>query len=223
MNIGQAILSTILLLVALTLVELLSFIPIVEKYVVSIARYYNFIHELLTLTLVYFFVRRFRLKDGALIQSTPIYWYLIAVGLAILFIFAMGPLSALFREIIGIKPKVVTHTQSNTSPYTFYYFNFIATALLAPIKEELFFREFQQKWLHQKHSPVVVIIVNALLFAAVHLPVAAWIFGLSNDHGRQAFIVFFGALLIGFVYHKSKSVGPTIALHITWNTLVTFY
>jgi len=223
MNIGQAILSTILLIVASALVELWAIIPIVDKQLVHIARYYNFINGLLTLTLVYFFVKRFRLKDGALIRSTPVYWYLIAIGLAVLFIFAIGPLSTLFREIIGIKPKVVTHTHPGNFPYTFYYFNFIAAAIIAPIKEELFFREFQQKWLHQKHSPIVVIIANALLFAAVHLPLVSWAFGTSNDHGRQAFIVFFGALLIGFVYHKFKSVGPAIALHMAWNTLVTFY
>ncbi|HAS41217.1 MAG TPA: hypothetical protein DCS93_12100 [Microscillaceae bacterium] len=219
MNIGQAILSTLLLIVILSLVTIWAMIfPDLEIF--SNIAFAVLIDSLIMLLLIFFFVRKFRVKDRPMLAPTPWYWYLIAICAGVIFVFTQGPLRIIFDSIISIEPATTSTVGTLFNyqfPTYFYYIKFLSFAVIGPISEELFFREFQQQYLHKKYTPILVIIVNALLFGMIHLPIMEWGLGHSNDMGRQAFMAFFGALGLGYIYYKSKSVGPAIAMHMAWN------
>lgn len=222
MNIGQAILSTVLFMLVVTIIGLWLVIPPLIDFLLLIP-YYSLITNLLIFIVILLFVKRYRVKERPLLAPTPPYWYLIAICVGVIFVFAQSPLRVVFEALIGTHPEVVTPTSIKDIPKYFFYIQFIAVSFIVPINEELFFREFQQQHLHQKYEPVLVIVVNALLFGLMHLPLYQWIVGQSNDLGRQAFMAFFGGLGQGFIYYKSKSVGPSIAMHMAWNVTVGLY
>lgn len=57
------------------------------------------------------------------------------------------------------------------SPYTYNnMWMLIATCLIGPILEEIYFREIIQKGLSQSYSPKVSIILTSLIFTIVHMP-----------------------------------------------------
>jgi len=221
MNIGQAILSTFLLILVLYLVLTWRMIFPGLELIPNVA-YALLVDNLLILILIFFFVKKFRVKERPMLASTHFSWYLIAICAGVIFVFAQGPLQVVFNSIVTIEPVVTTSTIETPSDYQvptyFYYLKFLSIAVIGPIGEELFFREFQQQYLHKKYAPTLVILVNAFLFGIIHLPMIEWILGYENNMGRQAFMAFFGALGLGYIYYKSKSVGPAIAMHIAWNT-----
>ena len=87
---------------------------------------------------------------------------------------------------------------------------YAALGLLIPVAEEMVFRGAILRKLLEVFSPKwhwVAIVVSALLFGAIHLNVA---------QGIHAFMV---GLALGWVYYRTKSVIPGIALHWVNNTV----
>ena len=219
MSIGKAILATLIYMLVGETIGLWSLIPAYFENL-EVLKFYHFVNSLLLMIVVYFFVRKHRLKDQPLPQPTPAYWYGIAILTGVAFVFLQYPLIKLFNVLVN-QPI----TQSSFFSFSLEKFKhpaIIGTILFTPIAEELFFREYQQKWLHQRYSVALVITINAFIFACIHLPYVNWIFGSPGDWGRQTYIVFFGAILQGIIYYKSKSVGPTITMHIAWNITANF-
>lgn len=86
----------------------------------------------------------------------------------------------------------------------------LCIALLAPIFEEILFRGIITKSLLQEYRPGSAIVLSALIFGVVHLNpvqvVSACIIG----------------LLLGWMYYKTASLIPCIAIHIINNSLSVY-
>ncbi|KAB1160833.1 CPBP family intramembrane metalloprotease [Tenacibaculum aiptasiae] len=42
----------------------------------------------------------------------------------------------------------------------------------------------------------------------------------SNQDWHLFYLTFFGGIISGFLYFKSKSIEPSIVFHVFWNTMV---
>ncbi|NQZ38301.1 MAG: CPBP family intramembrane metalloprotease [Crocinitomicaceae bacterium] len=45
---------------------------------------------------------------------------------------------------------------------------------------------------------------------------------LLQSRSHHAYIAFFGSLILGSIYSRSKSIGPPILMHVIWNTTIAF-
>lgn len=84
---------------------------------------------------------------------------------------------------------------------------FFAIGLLAPVAEEMVFRGAILRWLLQKQRPWAAIAISAALFAAVHLNPAQM---------PHAFLM---GLLLGWMYWRTGSIVPGLALHFVNNAV----
>ncbi|UTW57868.1 CPBP family intramembrane metalloprotease [Kordiimonas sp. SCSIO 12603] len=82
--------------------------------------------------------------------------------------------------------------------------------VLGPIVEELIFRGYLQTALIKQTSPIIGIAASSVIFGAVH-------FNLSI----LPVLVFIGFAL-GYLYHKTGSIWPSIAFHILNNSFSVF-
>lgn len=150
-------------------------------------------------------------------QPTDIKWYIIAITVGLLYVFIQSPLNWLYNLISG-ENFYILYDFNGWENFT--NINVVSTILLIPIAEELFFREFIQKKLQTRTASFIALGVTSLLFAALHLPYVEWIYHYPTASIHQAYIAFFGGLTLGYVYFKSKSIGPSIVMHILWNLMV---
>lgn len=84
-------------------------------------------------------------------------------------------------------------------------FSGLALAVWTPIAEETFFRGFILRGLANRWRLTPALIVSAAVFAALHLAPALLL------------PVFVTGLLLGFLYHRTGSLWPCIAVHAAQN------
>ena len=84
-------------------------------------------------------------------------------------------------------------------------FSALALAVWTPIAEETFFRGFILRGLANRWRVTPALIVSAAVFAALHLAPALLL------------PVFVTGLLLGFLYHRTGSLWPCIAVHAAQN------
>lgn len=84
----------------------------------------------------------------------------------------------------------------------------IATCVLAPVLEEMLFRGVLLRAFLNHHPRWAAISYSALLFGAAHLNV------------YQFLLAFWLGLLLGWLFERSRSLLPCIALHAAFNTAV---
>jgi membrane protease YdiL (CAAX protease family) len=212
MNILKAILATIIYIVAVELIGTWYFVASYWGIKYSDGIYY-LVNGIIQLILVCIFIRYAKTSEAKLPQTTKAKWYILAVLLGALFIFFQTPLNWIYDLIAGSNH----HITYNFNASRFLNVFTIAAVLLVPVCEELFFREFIQQKLQKRYRPVIAICIAALLFSAIHLPYAALLFHADNFTPHHAYIALFGGLMSGILYFKSKSIGPSIVMHITWN------
>jgi membrane protease YdiL (CAAX protease family) len=83
----------------------------------------------------------------------------------------------------------------------------ILGAILIPVGEELFFRGFLFRWMRNRMTFRVAILLSAFVFSAIHLiPI-------------QAIMAFPLGVLNAWMFERSRSLIPVIVLHITNNGL----
>jgi len=85
----------------------------------------------------------------------------------------------------------------------------IAVCVLAPVFEEMLFRGILLRAFLNHHPRWAAISYSALLFGVAHLNV------------YQFLLAFSLGLLLGWLYERSRSLLPCIALHAAYNTSVT--
>lgn len=161
-----------------------------------------------------FLVNNGRLKIP---QPTEVKWYIIAIFVGLLYVFMQTPLNWGYNFISG-ENFYILYDFNGWEGFT--NINVVSTILLIPIAEELFFREFLQKNLQTRTTGFVAVGIISLLFAAVHLPYVEWFFSSPTASLHHAYIALFGGLVLGYIYFKSKSIGPSIVMHIFWNLMV---
>ena len=84
-------------------------------------------------------------------------------------------------------------------------FSGLALAVWTPIAEEVFFRGFILQGLANRWSLATALVVSAAVFAALHLAPALLL------------PVFVTGLLLGYLYHRTGSLWPCIAVHAAQN------
>lgn len=124
-----------------------------------------------------------------------------SIGLTIVYGMLVGPLDADILEL----PETA---QDIAFPGLGVLFTFQALAIVTPITEELFFRGFVISGLVPRLGTVGAIACSALVFSVFHLSVATLI------------PVFMTGLLLGWLYHRTGSLWPSILAHAGQNALV---
>jgi membrane protease YdiL (CAAX protease family) len=97
--------------------------------------------------------------------------------------------------------------------------NLIAGVVVAPVAEEIFFRGFATTAWLRRMSPTAAIVRGALFFSFAHvLTVGGSSFGEAVQRAAFAFVLRLPvALALGWVYVRSRSLAPSIALHASFN------
>lgn len=86
-------------------------------------------------------------------------------------------------------------------------FSVLALAVWTPVAEEVFFRGFILKGLFNRWSFAPAVIVSAAVFSALHLAPALLL------------PVFVTGLLLGFLYLRTSSIWPCVAVHACQNLI----
>ena len=144
-------------------------------------------------------------------------WYVLAVATGILCIYFQTPINwiynAIFHEHYNIQYAFDGwHKMKNVM--------FYIVAIVGPIGEELFFRGYVQNFLQKKYNAILTIFLSALFFASIHAPYFNLISELYKQNWHLFYITFFGGLISAFLYHKTKSIVPSMLFHIFWNITV---
>lgn len=169
-----------------------------------------FINSTIELIGIIIFFHLIKIGKDLIPKKTSALYYLIAIILGFLYVYSQRWLNFIYDVMAD-----TNFTDLTTYKFDFTYdkvsLNSFAIMILLPISEEIFFRSYIQKGLQKKYDPLVSIGVSTTLFALLHLP-----------NMYLSFLALFGGMISAILYHKSKSVGPSIQFHILWNVLVNF-
>lgn len=132
------------------------------------------------------------------------------VSLILLLLVAFYLVNGLYQYVITVfhlnlqtNDQVILQ-QSKDAPFTTYA-TLIASVLVAPICEEVFFRGFVFAGFLTRMPVVVAILLSSLLFAIAHADVGSFA------------ILFFIGLALAFVRWRTRSLWPSILLHLLNN------
>jgi membrane protease YdiL (CAAX protease family) len=215
-SISKAILATLLYLIGIELIG--SWFYIAEA--IEFENYYKYYFliqgflQLIGVLVFIYFIRNRNFKN--LIKKTHRKWYLFALLLGISFVFMQTPLKWIYNLLFGTEYYIAYRFDGLPK---FKNINLIASILLIPIGEELFFREYIQNNLQKKTKTIVAILIASVLFASIHSPYMNLILESSKQDWHSFYITTFGGMLSGIIYFKSKSIGPSIVFHVFWNLM----
>jgi len=149
------------------------------------------------------------------IQPIESKWIFIAALAGGAFVFLQAPLKWAYNLCFQTdNPSIVFNFDGLR---TLNILNFLATALLIPIGEELYFRGFIQGRILKDSKPAIALITAASMFALLHSPYPALLLADYQPDWLRCYITFFGGLLSGLLYFKTKSILPSIMFHVMWN------
>ena len=212
-----ACLATLLYLISVELIGVWALIAEISGFQ-NYYKYYPLVQGILQLIGVLafiFFIKKCTFNN--LIKKTPYKWYWFALILSISFVFMQTPLKWLYNFLFGTA-YYISYEFDGLSKFK--NINIISLTLITPIGEELFFREYIQNKLQKKIKAVPAILITALLFALIHSPYLDLILESSKQNWHLSYLTFFGGIIAGILYFKSKSIGPPIVFHIFWNIMV---
>lgn len=214
-NILLAVLFTAGYLVAL---ELMGFWVLITNYVnwSFLFDYSRLISGAILLIFIVFFTLINKTNRREISLNAKWYWYAIAIVLGAAYIFIQVPLNWMYNSVSG-ESYNVTFNFNGWGYLT--DLNMLPVITLYPIAEELYFRQFIQRRLQKKLSGTFSIITTAALFGILHLGIYSYILGYDDLHIRHTYITFFGGIIVGFIYYKSRSIGPAIIYHMAWNVM----
>ncbi len=177
--------------------------------------YYLLIQGALQTLAVFIFIYFARNRTfKKLIEKTDVKWYFIAFTLGISFVYLQSPLKWVYNLLFGTE-YFINYDLGGLSGL--WNINIISSVLLIPIGEELFFRRYIQDRLQKKTNYILAIIFASLMFALLHSPYLNLLIEDFHQTWHLTYLTFFGGLLSGLIYYKSKSIGPSIIFHIFWN------
>ncbi len=170
---------------------------------------------LISLILIFRIINR---PDLLKFNKTNSKFYLFAILLGIGFVFFQPYLKLIYKQEISFDNFKFDFTFSRLT-----YFNVLSSVIIIPITEELFFRNYIQSGLTKYYKPFVAIFLASILFAFIHFNVVAFFYDFLEFHLGHVYITFFGGLISGILFYKSKSIVPSIIFHIFWNLTVYAY
>ena len=213
LNYQKAILFTILYYIFLIAIEFWVFlVPEKHEYFLVVFKYSHFISTIITF---FFLIGCFvitKRKELLSFYKVDFKFYVLALFLGIGFVYFQSILN-----IIYYKKTSIEFFKFNYSLEKMGNISVIASVLIVPITEELFFRNFIQRELTIIYKPVKSIIITSFLFAIIHLSFLPFFWENTSFNTHQAYIAIFGGLISGFLFYKTKSIIPSIIFHIFWN------
>ncbi|KAL3947706.1 CPBP family intramembrane glutamic endopeptidase [Lentilactobacillus hilgardii] len=110
-----------------------------------------------------------------------------------------------------------------THPFTKEGGNFLSVTLAAGLIEELVFRGFFCNFLLTKYDMLTAIMIQALLFQAIHFPIY-WAEGLSlmGWVANVATVLPLG-IVFGWIFYRSRNLWPSTILHCVWDTAILLF
>ena len=218
-NIIKAIILTILYVLFIELIGCSFFIT--EYFGMEDNPNYQYlIAGLIEFPLLFLFIKKIKTSERKLPQQTNKKWYVIAASLGLTYVFIQTPLNLLYNLISGDNYHIKYAFDGLIKFTKLSGLNYISGIILIPICEELFFREYLQQSLQKKINSIYAIVIISILFALIHLPYEMLFLSIIHKTPHTAFIALFGGLITGTLYYKSKSIGPSIVMHICWNLMV---
>ncbi|HEU4573275.1 MAG TPA: type II CAAX endopeptidase family protein [Candidatus Limnocylindrales bacterium] len=139
------------------------------------------------------------------------------VILAVPLVFISGLLAALLLRALPAPPSPLPEATDTTGVLL----NLLAASVIAPLGEELFFRGYATTAWLRAIGPTAAILRGGLFFAFAHvLTLSGTSFGEAAGQAVVAFVVRIPvALALGWLFVRTRSIYPTIALHATFNGL----
>ena len=140
-----------------------------------------------------------------------------ASPVVILLTFATLVAVTLMLNLLGYEPPPIAHDALRAIVETdrpdIFWGLVVSAVMVAPVVEEIIFRAFLQTTLRQSglvRGRWAAIGLASVLFTAIH-------FGADSWHALPGLFVL--SLGLGYVYERSGSVWPSIALHASFNAL----
>lgn len=218
MNIGRAFTAALMYIVAL---EIISAWRLILNYFEwpNSQLFEALIDEGLILILVLLFLQLATpTKLKGLPQPTRWFWYLWALLTGVCFVFAQYPINSIYNAFFNTEYEVLFRfngLKALSHPSSW------AVFLLAPLAEELYFRQYIQKGLLEKTDASIAVFLSSVFFAFIHWSWLNLIIGEWQPNWHQVSIAFIGGLISAWLYQRSKSVGPSSVMHICWNLTAT--
>lgn len=218
MSFIKALFFTVLFIVVLEFVSLWLFL-LPENVVSFIIPYYELINSIIQLGILIYFISRIQNKKITF-KKTSIIFYIIAIILGVGFVYFQSILKAIYYFEFPKNSFLLNYEFENLKS-----FNILASIFVIPFLEEFFFRGYIQNGLQERYNPKHAIFFSSLLFAFIHVSIIALFLDFIDFSFQHAYIAFFGGLISGILFYKSKSILPSIIFHIFWNltVYVTFY
>lgn len=125
-------------------------------------------------------------------------------GVGLLVFDLMASLYLPIPEDLGINDIL---TKMMTNPI-----GLLGACLLGPLAEEMIFRgAIERRLLEKNWDPWFAIVISALLFAVAHMNFA------------QGFTALVIGIFMGWVYYRTRSIWPTVIIHVVNNTLACLF
>lgn len=125
-------------------------------------------------------------------------------GVGLLVFDLMASLYLPIPEDLGINDIL---TKMMTNPI-----GLLGACLLGPLAEEMIFRgAIERRLLEKNWNPWFAIVISALLFAVAHMNFA------------QGFTALVIGIFMGWVYYRTRSIWPTVIIHVVNNTLACLF
>lgn len=202
MNIWKAIWFTVIYSIIFFLLYSFFILP---KYFFNIKDVNSFwiLSNIITQILTYLLIKKIFIRDYSIIQydnRLDKKIILSVIILVIAYVIIEQPIIDIQRDLLHKKINIEKGL-ANEFSIIFILMRYIKGIFIAPIFEELIFRNFLQKKLSKRYSISVSIIFSSFLFAISHVSL------------NQLTTAFFLGLILGYVFHKTKNIIYPILLH----------
>ena len=124
-----------------------------------------------------------------------------------------APLLWLFREVFGQQVSQPEQIATNISAGA-KVLAVLSAVVIAPITEELYFRGILYRSVRDRRGVALGVLVQALVFGAVHAPAAPW----RDVLFLQTLMCFTGAGL-ALIYERRANLAASIAAHMAFNII----
>ncbi len=153
------------------------------------------------------FLNRDRLRDVAFGFGGGLLLY------GIVAVVVGAPLLWLFREVFGQQVSQPEQIATNISAGA-KVLAVLSAVVIAPITEELYFRGILYRSVRDRRGVALGVLVQALVFGAVHAPAAPW----RDVLFLQTLMCFTGAGL-ALIYERRANLAASIAAHMAFNII----
>lgn len=166
----------------------------------------NFLNTLVVFSITIVFAVRILIARGA---ERPIFRFVPKKpnSVVVLWGFVLLMLSSIvFEPLLNLIPD--TNQEALGNLVNRGWWGFATTIFLVPVVEEILFRGIIQESVMREYGKVRGLLFAAFIFALAHIAVP-----------QQAVGAFFGGLILGYVYYRTRSLIPVIIIHILNNAV----